>query len=159
MSKIDRIKYNDTYYDIGGTSESSEGDSLPIGTIVEYDGTEIPDGFVEVQGEDGGDNYSYDEHIIGTWVNGKPLYRKIAQITTTRSTDYLTYDIGINANYTIVNLYGIASSVITGTPLAWYGKYVADMFIRDNKLNLKPNHPDFNNISWNIFVMYTKPTD
>lgn len=93
MNKIDRIKYNDTYYDIGGTSGSSEGDSLPIGTIVEYDGIEIPDGFVEVQGGDGGDNYSYDEIKIGTWVDGKPLYRKVIKLNGAERGRTLSYNI------------------------------------------------------------------
>ena len=27
-----------------------------------------------------GDNYSTDEQVIGTWINGKPLYRKVVVI-------------------------------------------------------------------------------
>ena len=49
-------------------------DSLPIGTIVAYDGVEIPEGYEEV-----GDyipTYSTEETKVGTWIDGKPLYRK-----------------------------------------------------------------------------------
>ena len=51
------------------------GDELPIGTRVEYNGTEIPDGWVEVEG--GSSNvYSTEETIVGTYYDGKPIYRK-----------------------------------------------------------------------------------
>lgn len=28
------------------------------------------------------DNYSLEEQVIGTWIDGKPLYRKVYQVTT-----------------------------------------------------------------------------
>lgn len=51
------------------------GDTLPINTIIEYDGDTVPDGYEEV--EDKGEIYSTDEVRIGTWIDGKPLYRKV----------------------------------------------------------------------------------
>lgn len=65
--------------DKGDTGEQGiqgeKGDeSYPIGTIVEYDGDTIPDGFELV--EDKGEVYSTEEVRIGTWIDGKPLYRK-----------------------------------------------------------------------------------
>ena len=65
-------------------------DSLPIGTIVTYDGVEIPDGYEEV--EDNEHTYSTEEKIIGTLM-GKPLYRKsfiVKGITATSYTFSLT---------------------------------------------------------------------
>lgn len=44
MSNINKIRYNNEDYDINT-------DSLPIGTIVEYDGTIVPDGYEEVTEE------------------------------------------------------------------------------------------------------------
>lgn len=98
--------------------ETRTGDSLPIGTIVEYEGETVPEGYEEVEeneivistteptGNDrkrvwlknGIDNaifvknsndiyeefvqkkeeiYSTEERVVGKWINGKPLYRKV----------------------------------------------------------------------------------
>lgn len=68
MSTIDKIKYGDTVYDINT-------DTLPVGSIIEYEGDTVPDGFEEVKenvlfdGKDNGtvtlndniNNYSYVE--------------------------------------------------------------------------------------------------
>ena len=74
MSNINKIRYNNEDYDINT-------DSLPIGTIVEYDGTIVPDGYEEV--EDKGEIYSTEEQIVGTWIDGKPIYKKTINFTTT----------------------------------------------------------------------------
>lgn len=59
--------------------------SVPTGSIMQYDGNTIPAGYEEVNGFD---NYSTTEQRIGTWIDGKPLYRIVKQITTrTISTD------------------------------------------------------------------------
>ena len=65
-------------------SGSSEGsiniDALPIGSVLLYDGENIPEGYEEV-----GDyipTYSTEETKVGTWIDGKPLYRKVLSSTT-----------------------------------------------------------------------------
>lgn len=54
------------------------GDTLPIGTEVDYDGQTAPAGWQEV---DDPNVYSTDETKIGTWIDGRPLYRKVLQTT------------------------------------------------------------------------------
>lgn len=49
-------------------------ESLPLGTIVKYDGNTVPDGYERV---DELPEYSTDETICGTWIDGKPIYRRI----------------------------------------------------------------------------------
>lgn len=39
-------------------------------------------------GSSGGDVYSTEEQVIGTWINGKPLYRKVVSGTTGTSSEY-----------------------------------------------------------------------
>lgn len=60
-------------------SSSGEGDTLPIGSIVEYEGNEVPKGYEKV-----GDNpniYSTDETKTNKkWKDGKPIYRKYVSI-------------------------------------------------------------------------------
>lgn len=62
-------------------------DTLPIGTIVEYDGEGVPDGWEEVG------TYFTDEQVIGKHPNGKTLYKR-GVIDTTKNADLsvLNYD-------------------------------------------------------------------
>lgn len=78
------------------------GDSMPIGSIVEYNGTDIPDGWEILPEAEEKNIYSQEEVRIGTWL-GKPLYRKVIQIQPTffgsgTPTEGATYQIahGIN---------------------------------------------------------------
>lgn len=78
---ISIIRVGDGYVDIRGDllqngKVFSGGDSIPVGTIVDYDGDTVPDGYEEVS------DYSTDEIEIGTWIDGKPLYRKVVQFNT-----------------------------------------------------------------------------
>lgn len=78
-------------------------DTLPVGTEVDYDGNDVPEGWEEV---DNPNNYSTEETKIGTYL-GKPLYRKVIETTAPSTVD-------TNANiYTftenienVVNIYG-----------------------------------------------------
>lgn len=70
MPKIDKIEVNNIEYDI------VSGDNLPVGTEVAFNGnsSDIPVGWEEV---DDPNDYSTQEQKIGTWIDGKPLYRKV----------------------------------------------------------------------------------
>lgn len=54
------------------------GDTLPIGTEVDYDGQTAPAGWQEV---DDPNVYSTSETRIGTWIDGKPIYRIVVPFT------------------------------------------------------------------------------
>ena len=56
-------------------------DTLPIGAIVDYDGDEVPVGYEKVTGAN---DYTEEEHVIGTWF-GKPLYRKVVPVNFSTS--------------------------------------------------------------------------
>lgn len=87
---------------------SSFHDTLPIGTVIDYDGDTVPDGYEKVS--DGyeqpveQDTYSLNEQVIGTWVNGEPLYRRV-----------VTYTGGLtgNENTLIGNIGGNIADVIS----------------------------------------------
>lgn len=80
------------------------GESIPTGTIVLFDGDEIPEGFEEV--EDYMPVYSLEEKRCGTWINGKPLYRKVVQYTLTATDGYPSFDTGIrDIEYAMMDLY------------------------------------------------------
>lgn len=53
--------------------------------------------------------YSTDEKIVGYWIDGKPIYRKVVEFTFPSSADELGWiDVGIPDLDHIVHLYGYA---------------------------------------------------
>lgn len=50
-------------------------DALPVGSEIEYDGTDVPAGYVKIDDDYSGNEYSSEEMRVGTWF-GKPLYSK-----------------------------------------------------------------------------------
>lgn len=81
-------------------------DSLPIGTEVDYDGETVPTGWEQV---DNPNDYSTTETRIGTWIDGKPLYRKVVEIGSLPNNKAQTY------NHNISNM-----DMLTYYDLIWY---------------------------------------
>ena len=76
-------------------------DGLPVGSEIDFDGTEIPDGFVQV---DDPNTYSSEEVVIGTWF-GKKLYRKSFRFNELATgTNNVVH--GIDNLNEIINAYG-----------------------------------------------------
>lgn len=67
-------------------------DTLPVGTVVDYDGEDVPAGWEKI------DDYSTNETKIGTWIDGKPLYRKVLNFNET-----------VNVNETFTKSHGISN--------------------------------------------------
>ena len=66
-----KYKYNNQWKDL----TVKAGDTLPIGTIVDYDGETVPAGYEEVEETE---DYSTSETNTGKkWIDGKPIYRKV----------------------------------------------------------------------------------
>ena len=86
---------------LNATASGGEGtntvavDNLPIGSVIAFDGEEIPDGYEEV--EEYMPIYSLEEKIVGTWINGLPIYRKVI-VTTTPSTANSWVDVAIGVD-------------------------------------------------------------
>lgn len=64
-------------YLLNGEPFSGGGESLPLGTIVKFDGNTVPEGYERV---DELPTYSTQETICGTWIDGRPIYRKCFEI-------------------------------------------------------------------------------
>jgi hypothetical protein len=61
---------------------------------------------IEVSGGSSLDIFSTEEQVIGTWVDGKPLYRKVVQYTLTATDGYPQFDTGIrNIEYAMMDMY------------------------------------------------------
>ena len=68
--------WDDKKFNINGKltvndQDVTSADTLPIGAIVEYDGNTIPDGYEQIK------DYSTEEQVVATWINKKPIYRKV----------------------------------------------------------------------------------
>lgn len=55
-------------------------DVIPMGTLFEYDGDTVPEGYEEVKGRPLFD-YSAEEQVIGQWIDGKPIYRRVLKVS------------------------------------------------------------------------------
>ena len=65
----------------GENPKPAGGDTLPVGSIFEYNGNSVPDGYELVQ------DYSKTEQKTGSvWIDGKPIYRKVIEIPTSSIT-------------------------------------------------------------------------
>lgn len=90
-----KYKYNNQWKDL----TVKAGDTLPIGTIVDYDGTVIPSGYEEVEETE---DYSTSETKTGRkWIDEKPIYRKV--ITGNVSDGVIAHGL---TNVNFVNAYG-----------------------------------------------------
>lgn len=89
-------------------STGSGGDTLPIYSIVDYDGDTVPTGYEEVN------SYSTSEVKTGdTWIDGKPIYRKvIVETTVNTGSNVLTLDSSIDTmtNYTVYSYRNISAT-------------------------------------------------
>ena len=105
------------------------------------------------------DNYSTDEQVIGTWIDGKPLYRKV--ITGVTPSDSMCAIILPNNFESIVNLRGfiVGSDGYTNPiPMYWNDTFKIIIQILSGILYL--NYGDaFKSQQYILIVEYTKTTD
>lgn len=176
-SKIDEIPDVDlsNYYnksevdalieDIPSSGGGDGVDTLPIGSIVEYDGDTVPDGYEEVS------DYSTEEVEIGTWIDGKPLYRKVGSITFTSAYNgtgshkrgsFISSDIDYGTITKIFSSPNLSTSLYNGYNSAVASNiYVENTSGNSNKGYIMgfTNRSDFLNVPFYIVVEYTKTTD
>ena len=114
-----------------------------------------------VNGNDNSNVYSTDEIIVGEWIDGKPIYRKLAlsgvnRVNTNTALDVSTWNISrfINAigsgRYTDYNQY---INLNSATNLYWQIYYNAD----SKKICFKTS--DYSISEVYLWIEYTKTTD
>ena len=102
--------------------------------------------------------YSEEEKVIGTWVNGKPIYRKKITIPALSVADSIT--IPINNMENVISFFGLGGSVPfpyvdtgnTGGSTFWY-------INADNDGIRVGTGPSRNTLAGYGIVEYTKTTD
>ena len=105
--------------------------------------------------------YSLDEKVIGTWINGKPLYRKVFIVNNpaTDTVSYLSYeDLNIE---NLINIAGYATDGDISIPVNFYYSTATYMYthndITGHRIKYKFTPWSFTTI---CFVLeYTKTTD
>ena len=154
------MKYNDD-----GTIQEIKVkafDTLPVGTEVDYDGTTVPSGYVQVADPN---TYSTDEVRIGTWINGKPLYRKTfvyENLSQISSGSYGTINTGLS-NVNVIKIEGINESqdICRMLPFSLSG-YLINILTVNNGANIRIYiNGTFTTINDNAIITleYTKTTD
>lgn len=120
---------------------------------------------IEVGGGSAQDIYSTEEQVVGRWIDGKPLYRKVIETTSPSQQDYRA-PIAILPNIIPINIYG---SLIVGDS---YGSVVplnstdnTDSYTftwyLDNSIQMKQAHKTnaFTSKPVYLVVEYIKTTD
>ena len=156
------------YYD--GTNFNSYGsggggETLPVGTELDFDGVsqDIPTGWESVTNPD---SYSTSEVKTNmTWVDGKPVYRKVIQYnkTTNGQVDLSLSSYGIT---NVENIWLNQNSFIKTNDNEWkaVNTYESDSyftfctFSSANSFRLSSNSSYARGL-WNLIIEYTKTTD
>lgn len=165
------IYINNNWEIVGSTAIDPENlkDSVPIGAIIEYEGDTVPDGYEEV--EDEGEVYSTSEVRIGTWIDGKPLYRKVVVYKNTEiiGTKGKIVDFGINHNISNFkqlckldctlstgNILPVSIGSTDGTNID-FGTRIYQ--VDSKQINLRLINDTWGPREWYITLEYTKTTD
>ena len=137
------------------------GDTLPIGTEVDYDGQTAPAGWQEV---DDPNVYSTTEKRVGTWIDGKPIYRKCVSGTTpNNSTTDLVLNVDTLVNFNIIvlrtnnNQWHPVTSAMTG----FDQNHACPVYyvISTTRVSLFINNSAYADQPYKGWVEYTKTTD
>lgn len=128
----------------------------------------------EAVNESSKEKYSTDEQVIGTWINGKPLYRKVIETTTptvaTDGTSAWRQVIIPNVAYgRVVSSDSILGANTRRSIILFHGKDNSALYVRSHFLiNTSNNNGvleiECNNTAYNdkpviAIVEYTKTTD
>lgn len=111
-------------------------------------------------------NYSTEEKVVGTWINGKPLYRKSITFTSTISSNSLMTKAHNISNVDFIRIKEFILSETTGTtyslPLVGYSGNLTDKtYAYVNKNNIYAYSNGGWGAAWTKIVVleYTKTTD
>lgn len=111
-------------------------------------------------GSSGGEVYSTEETRIGTWVDGKPLYRKayVLNVLCPGGRETIILEQDLPAIDSLVKAYG--STAISATKSAYPSHLVSAYFGAGNKILLSNSNSSDNTATVKSCVIeYTKTTD
>jgi len=149
-----KYKYNNQWKDL----TVKAGDTLPIGTIVDYDGDTVPTGYEEVEETE---DYSTSETNTGKkWIDGRPIYRKVIIGTTTISSGNYTvaHDISNLGDIVDFKYYSWQNSttMFIGSTSPLDGSDKLSVYINGNNITVRSSWESIKRV---IILEYTKTTD
>lgn len=99
------------------------------------------------------ENYSEYEEEIGTWIDGKPIYRKVSNVTISNKSTWTSL-ISISNLDKLINVYGFCKNVML--PRYESSNYYVQFLFENNYLKYMAN-----GTSGSAFIVteYTKTTD
>ena len=104
------------------------------------------------------DVYSTNETVVGTWVDGKPIYRKVVKLSVVKHNAQLISSVD--------NLINTGGSFLWNGNLNYKYKFPCNdddvmlcAGILDNNIILRTNYTDDSLINFCAFFEYTKTTD
>lgn len=157
MSTLKR--YNGTNWEtIGG---SVTGDTLPIGSEIDYTGSSVPAGWEEVA------DYSTSEVNTGKkWIDGKHIYRIVFDSPDANYNTPVTTNLGITTIDSIIKIGGFVQRYSAGTSTL-SGKYypILNPYMEVNvekstgilTFSINTNYVHF--ATGKCYIEYTKTTD
>lgn len=153
QSEINRIKTNiagaySAVSEKGGTVPQTQNSSNLAEAI-----RSIPSGSSEI--------YSIDEVRIGTWIDGKPLYRKVIQVTTGANGVVVDYSFNVSMDQP-VKLYGMLfqdSTYKIPMPSYWDSTIYVDCYFGENVIHVRAVGTVYAHKRAVLIAEYTKTTD
>lgn len=117
-----------------------------------------------------GETYSTEETRIGTWIDGKPLYRKMFQVISPSSTSTSTQEVAAYTSdiETVANLYGVIYPINGHTTFIPYYYSTSEWAYLAYNTSAHLNYPNSlrmavgssrTNAPAIIYLEYTKTTD
>ena len=108
-----------------------------------------------------GDNYSTNEQVVGTWIDGKPIYRKVSTIPNFNTGTYQASALGINNVETMINVDGYLtnsnySNIRTG---GFFGSGYGVVIVYKTDKSFQTELRGFESGKFTLIVEYTKTTD
>ena len=117
-------------------------------------------------------SYSTEETVVGTWINGKPLYRKVMEViipTTTADGTVAETSYTVSDNvHRIINIQGYADVTTSASYTIYFPTVITNsnykLFARqnisdNNKLQIQNAIKAFSGFTAFLTVEYTKTTD
>lgn len=105
-------------------------------------------------------NYSTNEQVVGTWIDGKPLYRRTFVGNTGTSAQTVITSAYNNDTIRVVNAYGSVRVAGGGVNIGSYvnGNYFAGLFTHASELQLYFGQ-SLKNGTYMITIEFTKTTN
>lgn len=152
-----------TDYEGEHTATINDGETyeVPAGAVIGFDGATVPAGYEEV---DNPNNYSTTETKIGTWIDGKPIYRQVISFGALPNATQKRINHNISNIDNIVKIDGLTSdgTAFTSIPLVYKGSdsaYNVEMVVTRTEIICGASEDRSRYTSTYVIIEYTKTTD